>query len=125
MHVPPATDIERFLTYVEVRSQRQCWWWAGPIHRPSGQPIFYLKPTGGSTNPWVYANRFAWEVVHERRPLGASEILVRREHDWDRACPGYPICPHLLCMNPDHMRIITRAERGREMVRQTKRRRER
>lgn len=109
MQAPSTIDIERFLALIERRGADQCWWWMGPIHQRYGLPLFSLPRAGRTGNIWVQATRFGWEHVFEKGALGPSEIIVRREHDWDRACPGPPSCPHLLCLNPEHMRVTTRA----------------
>lgn len=70
------------------RNKTGCWIWIGPITGNGNYPSL-----GG--NPTTYAHRWAWEQKHGVIPHG---------QDLHHACKN------TLCVNPDHLKSLTRSE---------------
>lgn len=87
-------DIDRFLSYVDVLPNG-CWFWAGARSRGKGNKKWYgsFHLSGHGT---VRAHRFAAEV------LGNSHCPPGHHRDH--------ICHFSLCVNPDHIEIVTHCE---------------
>lgn len=78
-----------------------CWpWTRKPRPNGYGQLRGYTGPIG--------AHRFAWELAHGPIP---DRLTIEHDcHDRDLSCLGEWGCPHRLCCNPAHMRLVTFGE---------------
>lgn len=82
-----------------------CWLWTGAKDKNgygrTGSPYWHEK----------IVHRLAWEMLRGRPPGRADGLeLDHTCHHADIGCFGGPECPHRACVNPDHLRIATRAE---------------
>jgi len=78
-----------------------CWpWLRKPMSNGYGQLRGYAGPIG--------AHRFAWELTNGPIPNGLT--IEHNCHDRDLTCLGEQGCPHRLCCNPAHMRLVTFGE---------------
>jgi hypothetical protein len=100
-------EIERFFTYVDVLPNG-CWFWAGGRSRGRGNVKFYGSFRWRARS--IRAHRFAAEQIKGLPPLAPG---YHRDH----------ICCFSLCVNPDHLEIVThevnqtrKVERLRELV---------
>lgn len=89
-------DVRRFMSYVEVL-QFGCWHWTGARSRGRGNRKWYGSFSIGKKT--VRAHRFSAEVIGGKQcPAGHH-----RDH----------VCNFSLCVNPDHIEIVTREENER------------
>ena len=86
-----ATDIERFLSFVDFLPSG-CWYWTGARSRGRGNKKWY-----GSfrfKNQTWRAHRFAHDIISQR-PCPAGH---HRDH----------MCHFSMCVNPAHLECVTR-----------------
>lgn len=89
----PRCPIERFIE--KIRGDGECWLWSGSVAGSTSRyGIFYA----GRNRPKVYAHRWAYELAYGEIPEG---LEVHHE------------CRNKLCVNPDHLRLVTRLENSR------------
>ena len=92
-------DVDRFMSYVD-KLPNGCWFWTGARSRGAGNRKWY-----GSfwvRNKTVRAHRFSCEVLKgETCPPGHH-----RDH----------LCKFSLCVNPDHVEIVTHEENQRRKI---------
>lgn len=91
-------DVERFMRYVEILPSG-CWFWSGARSRGKdrGRKWYGSFRLGKRT---VRAHRFACEVIGGERGRRACPPGHDRDHE----------CQFTLCVNPDHVKIITKPE---------------
>lgn len=82
-----------------------CWPWKGPTDDCGYGRISV------NGNPNVRAFRWAYERFVGPIPRGLD--LGHECHDRDLGCAGGRACPHRRCVNPSHMRPMTRSENNR------------
>ena len=87
--------IARFWSYVDIRSEDECWEWKRGRHR-FGYGVFYPQPR---PNRGRLTHQFAYEVTKGSR--GALFVLHK--------------CDNPPCCNPAHLRLGTQADNMREM----------
>ena len=89
-------DIDRFFNFVE-KLPNGCWYWTGARSRGKGNKKWYgsFSLAGGT----VRAHRFSCEI------LGAGPLPEGHHRDH--------ICCFSMCVNPDHLEIVTAAENQR------------
>jgi hypothetical protein len=89
------------MVMVTVKVVGNCILWHGATN-DQGYGQMRVRPPGWKRGdgpaPRVYVHRHAWEQVHGPIPAGMTI-----DH----------LCLVKLCMNPDHMEVVTRAENGR------------
>lgn len=90
------TDAEREARYVVKREG--CWVWLG-AHTRAGYAIFTADYTNQYAHRWIY-QRYIGEI-----PDGLT--LDHLCHD-PKECVGGKTCPHRGCVNPRHMKPVTR-----------------
>ena len=94
-----SADIERFMTKVE-KLPNGCWYWIGARSRGKGNSKFYGSfGVGGRV---VRAHRFSVEVFK-------GEICPPAHH-------RDHICCFSMCVNPDHLEIVSREENQRRKM---------
>lgn len=78
-----------------------CWGWADVPPRPTG---YVAISFGGRSRP-------AHAVVYEARvgPIPPGHVVDHTCHD-PQECEGGFSCPHRACVNPAHLRVVTRGE---------------
>lgn len=92
-------DVARFMRYVE-KLPGGCWYWTGARSRGKGNKKWYGSfRVGGRV---VRAHRFAVEVIGGRP--------CPPEHHRDHTCL------FSMCVNPDHIEVVTREENQRRKV---------
>lgn len=97
---PPVSLPERFLRHVERMPWSGCWIWMGSAHKSTNQYYGSFKlPTGKSGGKGCEAHRASYEIFHGPIPHGM----------WvDHTCRVG------LCVNPDHLRVVTQQVSCRE-----------
>ena len=91
-----AQQIERFMTKV-IKRRSGCWEWQGARSRGGGNSLWYGSFRCGSKV--VRAHRFSSEVFNKDEcPKG-----YHRDHT----------CNNSLCVNPDHIEVVTHEENQR------------
>jgi hypothetical protein len=85
-------DKKRFMEYVSVNPETNCWEWDGVIRTGYGR--FYLR------GKWLSAHRASWELHNDAIPEG---LLVL--HKCDNKC----------CVNPEHLFVGTQRDNVRDM----------
>lgn len=87
-------DVERFMSYVEVLSFGGCWYWTGARSKGKGNKKWYGSfHVGGKT---VRAHRFSVTAIGRK--------------EFSEGCHRDHICNFSMCVNPDHIEIVTREE---------------
>jgi hypothetical protein len=85
------SDEERFWSKTEKRGPDECWPWLGNLNR-RGYGFFRLGPTH------IQAHRYAYQLLVAAIPKGLTI-----DH----------LCCNIICVNPAHMEVVTRAENSR------------
>jgi hypothetical protein len=93
------TTDQRFDSHT-IRTTNGCLIWTG-ARNTMGYSIFQL-----SVKRTVYAHIHAWERVHGPVPDGLT--VDHHCHTIDPTCMGGATCPHRACVEPTHLRVISR-----------------
>jgi hypothetical protein len=91
---------ERFLARVDRNGE--CWLWTG-IVKTNGYGIF----STGRRKSRVHAHR--WSYEHFVGPIPEGLEIDHTCHD-PATCKERSACPHRRCVNPAHLRAVTRRE---------------
>lgn len=94
------SDIERFMRFVE-KLPCGCWYWTGARSRGQGNRKWYGSFRVGDRT--VRAHRFSCDV------LGGRECPPGHHRD-------HVVCKFSMCVNPDHIEIVTHEENQRRKV---------
>lgn len=100
---PRPTLEQRF--WALVNRDGECWPWLGVKVKGTGYGSFR---NDGRTNS---AHRWAYELAIGPVPEGL--VLDHLCHKPDGSCPGGAVCPHRLCVRPDHLKAVTQSENVR------------
>ena len=84
-----AESNERF--WARVDRSGECWLWTGALRNGYGQ----VTITSGDGPRTHYAHRIAYEIARGEIPAGMTI-----DH----------LCRNLVCVNPDHLEVVTRKE---------------
>lgn len=90
------TDIERFLSYVEILDSG-CWYWTGARSRGSGNRKWY--GSFSYQGKVIRAHRFACNVMRG--------MVCPPGHHRDH------LCRFSMCVNPFHFEVVTHEENER------------
>ena len=88
------TDEDRERKYVE-RHPNGCWYWTGGLDGKG-----YGRTGKVSAHRWLYERHLG--------PVPAGMDLDHVCHNQDATCRGGTDCPHRRCVNPTHLRPVTR-----------------
>lgn len=100
--IPPIE--ERFWSRVERGADDECWLWTGAI-RGLGYGAF--TPAKGQP---LYAHRWVYEQYVGPIPPG---MVIDHDCHNGTDCPGNAECLHRRCVNPAHLRAVTRGDNTR------------
>lgn len=95
-------DVARFMAYVDVLPNG-CWFWTGGRSRGEGNRKWYGSFRLGRHT--VRAHRFSSEVL-------AGQVCPPGHHRGHN-------CHFSLCVNPDHIEVMTREENQRQKQERT------
>jgi hypothetical protein len=96
-----------FATRVRI-DPNGCWTWTGARWPESNYGNVYTRP-GGKGRARVH--RVAYERANGPIPNGMT--VEHRCHTLDKTCAGGPTCMHRLCVNPEHLELLTADENAR------------
>lgn len=96
---PPRPAMERFMKLVKVDPVTGCWMWQGKLNI-YGYGRFFRD--GG--------NDLAHRVSHKlfKGPIPEGFDVDHECHWWDKGCTAGDLCPHRACVNPQHLRAVTK-----------------
>jgi len=103
--------VDRFWSQVEQNGPyatgfdqpTRCWMWQG---RTDAQNYGVLSVGRFRMS----AHRYAYRLHLGRTPWSVVDHLC---HSYSRDCRGGPLCPHRLCVNPEHLEVVTPGENAR------------
>lgn len=100
----PLTEITlaRFVAKIEFGDGHGCWLWTG-ARQSRGYGSIGHGPRGAVRT--FLAHRVAYEWFVGPIPDGLQIDHVC--HNLDSTCAGGTTCAHRLCVNPDHLEIVT------------------
>lgn len=108
--VSTTPPLERFMRAIK-KLPNGCWEWSLSRNIKSGYGQFSTSRTGTAiAHVWAYKNLKA-EI-----PQGMT--VEHTCHTLDLSCQGGISCPHRICVNPDHLELLSREEnvrRGRKI----------
>lgn len=90
-----------------VRQGPGCWTWTGAV-TPDGYAIFTANYTNEYAHRWMYQRHVG--------PIPDGFTIDHRCHD-PKVCSGGKSCPHRACVNPAHLRPVTRGDNVRRSSR--------
>lgn len=90
---------ERFWRRIDVAGPDECWLWTGPVNHGGYGAIYF----DGSRQS---AHRVSFQLAFGPVPNGLD--IDHQCHNVSD-CPGGP-CAHRRCVNPAHLRAVTRSE---------------
>lgn len=93
--------IDRFWSKVQKGSADECWLWQSELQ--GGGYGRFVQWRGGRKN--LYAHRVSYLLTHGEIPAGMD--IDHNCHNLSD-CPGGKTCPHRRCVNPSHLRAVSR-----------------
>lgn len=104
MNVLPKSEEGRFWAKVDRGEPEACWPWTAS-RTQGGYGLFQAGSKTDDTARTVLAHRWAFESFHGPLPPDACGLKRTRELDHQ--------CRNPLCVNPDHLELVTRWENNR------------
>lgn len=82
-----------------------CWEWTGSVSSSDGYGRLTIGSKATGTARRVKAHRLMWETTRSEVISGDIDHTC---HNADAQCPGGKSCAHRRCVNPDHLRDVSR-----------------